>query len=58
MQGRRRPREELTYNELPTASRDIDEEPVVKAAKRGPHATPSAIRYFVVPHLLLSQKLS
>lgn len=43
--GRRRPREELTYNEQPTASRDIDEEPVVKAAKRGPHATPSAIRH-------------
>ncbi len=51
MQGKRRPREELTYDEIPTASRDDGEQPVLKAAKRRPHATPSAIRYFAFPHL-------
>ncbi len=51
MQGKRRPREELTYDELPSASRGVDEQPVLKAAKRRPHATPNAIRYFAFPHL-------
>ncbi len=39
------------FDELPTAIHDGDEQPVLKAAKRGPHATPSAIRYFAFPHL-------
>ena len=51
MQGKVRTRQELTYNELPSATHDDDEQPVLKAAKRGPHATPSAIRYFAFPHL-------
>ncbi len=51
MQGKIRPRQELMFDELPTAIHDGDEQPVLKAAKRGPHATPSAIRYFAFPHL-------
>ncbi len=51
MQGKIRPRQELTYDELPSASRGDEERPVLKAAKRRPHATPSAIRYFALPHL-------
>ncbi len=51
MQGQVPPRQELTYDELPGASRGADEQPVLKAAKRGPHATPNAIRCFAFPHL-------
>jgi hypothetical protein len=51
MQGKRRPREELTYDELASASRGVEERPVLKAAKRRPHASPSAIRYSAYPHL-------
>ncbi len=51
MQGKRQPREELTYDELPSASRGVDEQPVLKAAKRSNHATPNAIRYFAFLHL-------
>ncbi|KAL0028633.1 hypothetical protein WJX79_007029 [Trebouxia sp. C0005] len=43
--GKRRPREELTYNELLSATHDDIEQPVLKAAKRGPRATPNAIRH-------------
>ncbi|DBA87543.1 TPA: hypothetical protein ACH3X1_004571 [Trebouxia sp. C0004] len=49
--GKVRPRQELTYNELASATHDDEEQPVRKAAKRGPHATPSAIMYFSFPHL-------
>ena len=51
MQGQVSPRQELMYDELPGASRGADEQPVLKAAKRGPHATSNAIRYFAFPHL-------
>lgn len=51
MQGKVRPRQELTYDELPSASHGVDEQPVLKAAKRRPHATPNVIRYFALSHL-------
>ena len=51
LQGKVRPRQELTYDELPSASRGVDERRVLKAAKRRPHATPNAIRYFALSHL-------
>ncbi|KAL0052197.1 hypothetical protein WJX82_009614 [Trebouxia sp. C0006] len=43
--GKVRSRQELTYDELPSASRGVDERRVLKAAKRRPHATPNAIRH-------------
>lgn len=39
------------YDAPPSASHDGDEEPVLKAAKRAPRATPSAIRYFAFQHV-------
>ncbi len=51
MQGKVRPRQELTYDELASASHGDEERPVLKAAKRRPHASPSAIRYFAFWYL-------